>query len=134
VEIRNKGWLQPDYFAMLRSYNAAHVYNNWTRMPSVGEQMAIEGSETADFTVARFLLKPGRTYDAAVEQFKPYREVKERQDEARTAAAKLLEGSFTRKRLCYIYINNRLEGCAPLTADAIMRLTAIPCIRTVPLD
>jgi uncharacterized protein YecE (DUF72 family) len=32
VEIRNKTWLQPEYFDMLRSHNVAHVYNNWTRM------------------------------------------------------------------------------------------------------
>jgi len=134
VEIRNKTWLVPEYFAMLRSHGVAHVYNNWTRMPSVGEQLTIEGSETADFNVSRFLLKPGRTYEASVEQFSPYKEIQDRVDEARTAAAKLLESSFEKKRLCYIYINNRLEGCAPLTAEAIMRLTAIACIKIVPAE
>jgi hypothetical protein len=69
--------------------------------------------------VAEGSLDRGALTTRRVEQFKPYREVKEGQDEARTAAAKLLEGSFTRKRLCYIYINNRLDGCPPLTAKAI---------------
>jgi hypothetical protein len=91
----------------------------------MGEQMAIEGSETADFSVARFLLKPGRTYEAAVEQFSPYKEVQERVDDARGAAAKLLESSFELRRLVYIYINNRLEGSAPLTIAAILQFAKI---------
>jgi uncharacterized protein YecE (DUF72 family) len=125
VEIRNKTWLVPEYFEMLRSHGVAHVFNNWTRMPSVAEQLAIEGSETAGFSAARFLLKPGRTYEAAVEQFSPYKEVQERVDDARGAAAKLLESSFELRRLVYIYINNRLEGSAPLTIAAILQFAKI---------
>lgn len=48
VELRNRGWLVPEYFDMLRSHNVAHVFNNWTRMPSALEQLALEGSDTAD--------------------------------------------------------------------------------------
>ncbi|HEY3899667.1 MAG TPA: DUF72 domain-containing protein [Chthoniobacter sp.] len=125
VEIRNEKWLQPDYFQMLRAHGVAHVYNNWTRMPPILEQLAIEGSATSDFTVSRFLLKPGRKYEAAVEQFSPYKEIQDRMDDARTAAEKILESSFELKRLGYIYINNRLEGSAPLTIAAILQLAKI---------
>src|SRR5213078_669299 len=60
VEIRNKKWLVPEYFAMLQGHGVAHVFNTWARMPSVGEQLAIEGSSTtAGHAVARFLTKPG---------------------------------------------------------------------------
>jgi hypothetical protein len=80
----------------------------------------MDGSETADFNVSRFLLKPGRTYEASVEQFSPYKEIQDRVDEARTAAGKLLEASFAKKKRGYLYVNNRLEGCAPLTIDSIL--------------
>lgn len=132
VEIRNKGWLHPEYFAMLRGHGVAHVYNNWTRMPSVAEQMALPDSLTADFTVCRFLLKPGRTYEQAVAMFSPYQEVKERVDEAIGAAAKLLEASFELRRLIYIYINNRLEGSSPLTIAAILQFAQI--VRTLAMQ
>jgi uncharacterized protein YecE (DUF72 family) len=120
VEMRNKTWLVPEYFAMLRNHGVAHVYNNWTRMPSIAEQLAMEGSETADFTVCRFLLKPGRSYEDAVIAFQPYKEIKERVDDARTAAEKILEASFIKKRKGYLYVNNRLEGCAPLTIEGML--------------
>lgn len=60
------------------------------------------------------LLKPGRTYEEAVKAFQPYTEIKERVDEARSAAAKLLEQSLVKKRKGYFYVHNRLEGSAPL--------------------
>jgi uncharacterized protein YecE (DUF72 family) len=125
VEIRNKAWLVREYFEMLRSHSVAHTFNNWTRMPSIAEQIAIEGSETAPFSAARFLLMPGRTYEAAVEQFSPYKEIQERVEDARGAAAKLLESSFELRRHIYIYINNRLEGSAPLTIAAILQVVKI---------
>ena len=120
VEIRNRAWLQPEYFAMLRSHGVAHVFNNWTRMPSIAEQIAIKGSDTADFSVSRFLLKPGRSYEDSVKAFQPYTEIKEPNEEARTAAAKILQQSMVKKRRGYIYVNNRLEGCAPMTIDGFL--------------
>jgi hypothetical protein len=46
--------------------------------------------------------------------------MKERVDDARTAAEKILEASFVKKRKGYLYVNNRLEGCAPLTIDGFL--------------
>ena len=40
-------------FAVLREHNVAHVFNSWTRMPPIGEQLDIPGSLSAPFTVAR---------------------------------------------------------------------------------
>lgn len=120
VELRNRSWLVPEYFAMLRAHGVAHVFNSWTRVPPVSEQLAVEGSETADFSVARFLLKPGRSYADAVKAFQPYSTLKESYEDARSAARKILEQSKLKKRRCHIYVNNRLEGCAPMTIQGIL--------------
>ena len=73
VEMRNKNWLQPDYFACLAKHSAAHVFNSWEAMPAVDEQMKIPGSRTSsNLCAARFLLKPGRKYEDAVKSFAPY--------------------------------------------------------------
>jgi len=61
IELRNKHWLEPGYFQCLARHNAAHLFNNWDAMPSVGEQMALNGSRTnPNLCAARFLLKPSR--------------------------------------------------------------------------
>jgi hypothetical protein len=46
VEIRNKHFLQSEYFAALARHGVAHVFNSWSDMPSVSEQCALSGSLT----------------------------------------------------------------------------------------
>ena len=120
VEVRNRGLLRKEYFEVLRRHGVAHTFNSWSRMPPVGEQMALEGSFTADFTAARFLLKPGRTYEQAVEKFKPYREVQEPYEEAREAMSRLLTPAPRQSRRHFIYVNNRLEGSSLWTIYAVI--------------
>jgi len=123
VEIRNRNFLHPDYFAMLARHSVAHIYNNWADMPSVGEQMALPGSQTSPaLSGARFLLAPGRKYQEAVDQFSPYDRVKEPNPEARVAGAKLIADGMAAggRRSTFIYVNNRLEGNALKTIEAML--------------
>jgi len=128
VELRNKHWLQPDYFQCLERHGVTHVFNSWEAMPPVSEQIAMGGSRTNPaLTAARFLLKPGRKYEEAVKTFQPYERVQEPNEEARSAGAKLIaEGKAAAgKKQTYIYVNNRLEGNALETIEAMLaRVTA----------
>jgi hypothetical protein len=96
-------------------------------MPPVGEQLAMAGSMTADFTAARFLLKAGRSYPQAVEKFEPYSEIRDEYPEGRAALSDLLTPAKPgRPNTRYVYIDNRLEGCALWTIyAAITRLARL---------
>ena len=120
VEIRNKEFLEPAYFDTLRAYNTAHVFNSWTRMPELGDQAAIDDAFTADFVVSRALLSHGRSYEQAVERFQPYDHVQIENPGARDALRKLAERSRTEGQIAFLFVNNRLEGNAPLTVQAIV--------------
>ena len=125
VEMRNRHWLQPEYFECLRKHRVTHVFNSWDAMPPVGEQMALPGSRTnQELVAARFLLKPGRRYEEAVKAFQPYDRTKEVNEEARKAGADLIKegksAETTRKTL--IFVNNRLEGNALETIAAMVGL------------
>lgn len=120
VEVRNKSLLQPEYFSMLGSHGVAHVFNSWTRMPEVADQIQISGSFTTDFTVSRLLLKPGRTYEDAVSTFSPYKAVKEPNTTVREAAKTLIQKAKGGTRPSFVFVNNRLEGNAPTTIKAIL--------------
>jgi uncharacterized protein YecE (DUF72 family) len=124
VELRNPGWLQPEYFAVLRRHGVAHVLNNWTRMPTVEDQLALEGSQTASFDVARFLTARGTGYQASVDAFQPYDRLQAPDEPARAGLRKLLAGSLQKRRRCYVYVNNRLEGSAPRTIEAALAAIA----------
>jgi uncharacterized protein YecE (DUF72 family) len=123
VEIRNTHFLHPDYFAVLNRHGVAHVYNSWSDMPAVSEQMAMPGSLTNPLLCgARFLLKPGRKYQEAVDRFSPYDRIQEPDPDARGAGKKLIqEGAAAGpERKTFIYVNNRLEGHALGTIEAMI--------------
>jgi uncharacterized protein YecE (DUF72 family) len=125
IEMRNKNWLKPEYFDCLARHNITHVFNSWTEMPPIGEQMELPGSRTnGELVAARFLLKPGRKYEEAVKAFQPYDKTVEVNEEARKAAAALIvEGErYEPRRRTFIYINNRLEGNALNTIAGILEL------------
>jgi len=119
VEIRNPEFLSPEYFACLRSHRVAHVFNAWTRMPEIGIQMQLHGSDTADFSVARALLRQGRPYEEAVAKFTPYNGIQDPNPETRDALRLLIAQARKRHEPSYIFVNNRLEGNAPETIEAI---------------
>jgi uncharacterized protein YecE (DUF72 family) len=123
VEMRNRNWLRPDYFDCLSRNGVTHVFNSWEAMPSIGEQMALEGSRTnPGLVAARFLLKPGRKYEEAVKTFEPYKSVKEENPEARAAGRTLIKEGVAAgpKRKTFVFVNNRLEGNAISTIIAMM--------------
>ena len=120
IELRNKTWLQPEYFETLHRHGIAHVFNSWSRMPPVNEQLAMPDSVTTDFVVARFLLTPGRTYEQAVSAFSPYTETKAPDAVAREAGKALIAKAKQGKRPSFLYVNNRLEGNALNTIAAIL--------------
>jgi len=123
IEIRNKHFLHPDYFALLREHEVAHVFNSWGEMPSIGEQLNLAGCQThPNLCAARFLLKPGRKYQEAVDLFSPYERVQEPDPQSRAAGAKLIQEGVAAgpARKTFIYVNNRLEGNALRTIEAML--------------
>jgi uncharacterized protein YecE (DUF72 family) len=120
VEVRNEEFLVPEYFDMLRRRGVAHVFNSWTRMPPLYKQVEIAEAYTADFTVVRALLRTGRSYEQAVEMFSPYERVQDENPKAREAMRKVVERARKRREPAYLFINNRLEGNAPVTIQAVV--------------
>lgn len=124
VEVRNPNLLRPAYFDILRAHQVAHVFNSWTKMPPVEAQMALPGAFTTDFFAARFLLRPGRAYQQAVDNFQPYRETRDPNPTARAAIKNLIHRSQSTPtpRPSYLFVNNRLEGNSPNTLAAALDL------------
>ncbi len=123
VEIRNRTFLHPEYFAVLARHGVAHVFSSWQDMLPLSEQLALPGSRTTPaFFGARLLLKPGRKYEEAVKAFSPYDRIKDPYPEGRAAGASLIQqarsqGGATKG---FIYVNNRFEGNALETIAAMI--------------
>lgn len=122
VELRNPELLTEHHGAVLRGHGVAHVFNSWTEMPTIGEQLDLPWTFPADFTVARVLLRPGRAYADAVKRFQPYDRVQEEQPALRLDVTRLMVEALRRRVEAFILVNNRAEGNAPGTIRAIAEM------------
>jgi uncharacterized protein YecE (DUF72 family) len=125
VEVRNEEFLTPMYFAVLREHGVAHVFNSWTRMPPIGHQLDLPGSISGPFIIARALLRPGRTYNEAVDAFAPYDRIREPNPKLRRDLVRLVEAAVRTRIPAYLLVNNRTEGSAPLTIAAVAEMLQV---------
>ena len=119
VELRNSELLTDLHGEVLKRHGVAHVFNSWTDMPSIGEQLDLAWTFPANFAVARALLKPGRRYADAVKQFQPYDRIQEPLPGLRADLVRLVTTAHRRRVEAFILANNRAEGNAPGTIRAI---------------
>lgn len=127
VEIRNAGLLGPVYQEILSRHGVGHVYNHWSYMPSLAEQHQRMGAFTAPFTVLRLLTPLKMTYEAAKKRAEPYDKIIGELPEMRRDTVRLVQQATGENRTTYVLVNNRAEGNAPLTIQALVeRLQADP--------
>jgi uncharacterized protein YecE (DUF72 family) len=120
VELRNPELFHPLHGEVLKRHGVAHVFNSWTEMPSIGKQLEEPWVFPASFTVARALLRPGRSYAEAVKLFEPYERVQEPNPTLRRDLIRLMEEAVRRRIEALIVVNNRAEGNAPGTIKAVL--------------
>lgn len=120
VEVRNREYLVDSYFKVLREHHTAHVFNAWTEMPALHEQIAIGRAFTANFSVVRAQLRIGRAYKTAVAEFAPYNRIQDENPEGRKALRDMIKRMQEERRAAYIFVNNRFEGNSPETIRAVV--------------
>lgn len=121
VEVRNPAILGPHYRDLLTAHGVAHVYNHWTAMPPLSEQhRRLDQSFTASHVVIRLLTPLGLAYEKAVERYKPYDRLVQPQPRMRAETVELVTQAVAQGKSTYVLVNNRSEGCSPLTVQALV--------------
>jgi uncharacterized protein YecE (DUF72 family) len=121
VEIRTPAYFVREYFDVLRRRGAAHVFNWWTRTPPLLEQWRAAQPLPGRFAVARILVPPGVAYERAVEWFRPYDRIQAPREDMRRDLTRLVKHIVEAGADAFVLVNNRAEGCAPLTVRSIAR-------------
>ena len=119
VEIRNADLLGPEYRTVLERHNVAHVYNHWSWMPPMAEQHRRMERFTAPFTVLRLLTPLKMSYEIAKQRAAPYNKIVGELPEMRRDSVTLVKKAVTEGHKVYVLVNNRSEGNAPLTIQAL---------------
>jgi uncharacterized protein YecE (DUF72 family) len=120
IEVRNPQLLAPVWFDTLRAHEIAHVYNAWTGMPDLSEQISMPGSRTTDMIVARAINRRGRSYEEAERMFLPFDRLVEINEPARQGLRRLIDIAAVDEQPAYLFVNNSLEGNTPGTILAIV--------------
>ena len=121
VELRNRELLTPAYLAVLARHRVAHVISLWERMPTVGRQLEIPGVLGAPFAVCRLSLTPGHRYEERRASFAPFDRIVQPDEGMRADVAALaLACAAQGKKPLYVIVNNKVEGCSPLTVRALV--------------
>jgi uncharacterized protein YecE (DUF72 family) len=124
VELRDPALLTPNYRDALAENGVAHVYNYSGTMPMPAEQAGIIPIDTAPFAVIRLLMPPGNRYEERREALAPFNRLSEPDEEMRREVAALALAAASKNRPVYILVNNKAEGCSPLTIRALAEILA----------
>lgn len=123
VEVRDPKLLAvPKYFEGLKYHRLAYTFNEQTWMPEISEQLQIPGVFSTDFSVMRLLVRPGVKHNEAVEEFAPYDRTQLVLPRLREGFVEAIRKSQVNGRGLYAYTNNRVEGNAPNTIWAVLKL------------
>jgi len=121
VEVRNPAILGTRYHDVLKAHGVAHVYNYWTHMPELAAQhAALNRRFSARFTLMRLLTQPGTSHAEAVKRFAPYTKLVHPQPRMRADVLALIRQALEAQTAVYVLVNNRAEGNAPATIQALV--------------
>lgn len=124
VELRDPALLTPPYRDALAAAGAAHVYNYATAMPMPAEQARTVPLGAAPFAVVRLLLRPGTRYEERREEFLPFDRIVDENRQMRGEVVLLSRQALALGREVYVLVNNKAEGCSPLTIRGLAEMLA----------
>ncbi len=120
VELRNRELLVQDYARVLAKHGVAHVFNFWEAMPPIAQQLALPGLvDAAPPVVCRLLIPPGKHYALRKQALEPFDRIVEPQPAMRRDVVDLAIAAVTAGRAVFVVVNNKAEGCGPLTVLAL---------------
>ncbi len=121
VEIRTPAWLGPTYATVLADVGAVHCYTVHPRMPGISAQAARLTPRPPGPLVARWNLGHGQAYDSARERYAPFDRIVDPDPVNRAALATFVTEAADTGRAAFVAINNKAEGSAPLSVEALAR-------------
>jgi uncharacterized protein YecE (DUF72 family) len=118
VEIRNKQWLTPEFFNLLREHTVAYALIDQVWMPRVSEIFEKFDPITADFTYIR-LLGDRKWIE---KQTKIWDKVIVDRSKELMSWVNVCQRTIRRGVSTYVYVNNHYAGFAPATVEHFEKL------------
>lgn len=119
VELRNAELLTSAYGQALAATGAIHCHNIWGTMPGVLAQRERLPPLKRAVLLARWLGRPGDSYEAAKARYEPFSKLVDEDLPRRTELAQLVRLALDEGSEVYVVANNKAEGSSP---ESLVRL------------
>lgn len=118
IEWRDAQMLGRDYEALLADTGAVHCYSAHRRMPPLQAQLATAARGPL---LIRWLLGRGLQYEEARRRYAPFDRIVDPDGRTREEIVNCVTGALSRGREALVIVNNKAEGCAPLSVVGLAR-------------
>lgn len=119
VELRNRELADREVYAAIRDAAAVPCFNLHPRMLPLANQLERQGADLPDTVVVRWMLHAGFRYEAARSRYAPFDRLVDPDPDSRDAVASLALAAARHGRPVFVIANNKAEGSAPLTLEAL---------------
>lgn len=124
VEVRNPEWLGGEYRDVLLDTGVSHCLNAVRGMPTLREQVGIVRGAVGALVVIRWLLPRHLRYEEAYRSYAPFSSLVEEDQHTRRDLVDILARAEERGREAMVIVNNKAEGCAPRSIEALAQALA----------
>lgn len=127
VEVRNPEFLTPAFAQVLREAGATYCLGLHAKMPAVEDQLPMLRALWPGPMVGRWSLNRRHGaygYEAAKSSYEPFDRIVDDDPESRDVLARVIVATLAAGHNTYLTINNKAEGSAPLSVEALARAVA----------
>ena len=124
VELRTQAAFTPGYLDALADVGASHCFNGHPSMPPIAAQARQAMRAVGPGLVVRWMLARGRSYQQAREAYAPFDRLAEADPQTRGQIADLAGEALRAGRRVFVVVNNKAEGCSPLSVAALAQQIA----------
>lgn len=119
VEIRTSAFLTPDYATALETTRAAHCFTVHPSMPPLEHQMSVVRHFEQPALVVRWMLHAGLQYEVARDRYEPFDRIVDEDTDSLGKITVAVLDALIAERAAFVVVNNKAEGSAPLTIEAL---------------
>lgn len=121
VEVRTPEWVTPDLRAVLAETHTVPCLSVHPRMPDLRTQWRVLDLGRVPELHIRWNLGSGLDYEGARDRYAPFDRMVDPDPGTREKLARSIAWMLERDRPVWVIANNKAEGCAPLTLEALAR-------------
>lgn len=121
LEVRNPALLCDAYRDALLDVGVSHCLNAIAGMPPLREQVWRVQKAVGAQVVVRWLLRSDLGYDEAYRRYAPFTRVVDDDAATRKDIVDILSRALATEREALVIVNNKAEGCSPLSIERVAR-------------